>query len=264
MNYLAKSWKRWIAWLALAVVFAVACVFLSEWQFDRRAHRVAEIELVKSNYDQTPVAFSDLDGSANNKWRPVQISGRYLVDSALLVRNRPQNGQPGFETLVPFVTDDGKIFIVSRGWLPTGTKSDSPDSVPLPTPEQQTIVARLVAFENRPDRAAPAGQVAGINVAELTEKVAGKFETDWYLRMVSESLPQSDSPVKLLKPTTDEGNHLSYALQWLLFGILGFVALYLAIQKEYEFYRVQTDPDFVPKRRRVTRAQLDNEVEDRV
>ena len=80
--------------------------------------------------------------------------------------------------------------------------------------------------------------------------------------MASEADAPAEMPVPLLKPSTDEGNHLSYALQWLLFGILGFVALYLAINKEYEFYRIQTDPNFVPKHRKVTRSERDNEVED--
>ncbi len=50
MSYFAQSWKRWLVWLVVATVFAISCVLLSEWQFDRRAHRVEQIELVKQNY----------------------------------------------------------------------------------------------------------------------------------------------------------------------------------------------------------------------
>ena len=262
MSYFAQSWKRWLVWLVVATVFAISCVLLSEWQFDRRAHRVEQIELVKQNYDAPAVELGSFEASVGSKWRPVTLEGRYLVDLQLLVRNRPQNGQPGFETLVPFQTLKGDVFIVSRGWLPTGSKTDSPDRVPMPSIEVQVITARLVAFESKPDRDAPAGQVAGINLAELENKVQVDFRTDWYLRMASEADAPAEMPLPLLKPSTDEGNHLSYALQWLLFGILGFVALYLAINKEYEFYRIQTDPNFVPKRRKATRSERDNEVED--
>ena len=263
MSYFAQSWKRWLIWLLLATIFAISCAFLSQWQFDRRAHRVAEISLVQNNYDSPPVSLEGLKTTAADKWRPVTVEGHYLLDQQLLVRNRPQNGQPGFETVLPFQTVGGEVLIVSRGWLATGSKTDSPDRVPLPSGANQTITARLVAFEVRPNRDAPAGQIAGINVDELKAKVESDFRQDWYLRLISESDQQSTNPTPLLKPSTDEGNHLSYALQWILFAILAFAALYWAINKEYEFYRVQTDPTFVPKRRKVTRSQIDNEVEDR-
>lgn len=263
MSYFAQSWKRWLIWLLLATMFAISCAFLSQWQFDRRAHRVAEIELVKNNYDSPPVSLDGLKTTTADKWRPVTVEGHYLLGKQLLVRNRPQNGQPGFETVLPFQTNSGQVLIISRGWLPTGSKTDSPDLVPLPSDFPQTVTARLVAFEAKPNRDAPQGQIAGINIDELNSKLGIDFRQDWYLRLISESDQQATTPTPLLKPSTDEGNHLSYALQWILFAILAFAALYWAINKEYEFYRVQTDPNFVPRRRKVTRSQQDNEIEDR-
>jgi cytochrome oxidase assembly protein ShyY1 len=65
MTYLAESWKRWLVWLVLVIVFATACVFLSEWQFERRAARVAEIELVQQNFDKPAVAIASVDLTAN-------------------------------------------------------------------------------------------------------------------------------------------------------------------------------------------------------
>ena len=263
MSYFAQSWKRWLIWLLVATIFAISCAFLSQWQFDRRAHRVAEIELVKNNYDSPPISLDGFETTPADKWRPVTVEGHYLLGKQLLVRNRPQNGQPGFETVLPFQTTSGQVLIISRGWLPTGSKTDSPDMVPLPSGATQTVTARLVAFEAKPNRDAPIGQVAGINTDELNSKLGIDFRQDWYLRLISESDQQATTPTPLLKPSTDEGNHLSYALQWILFAILAFAALYWAINKEYEFYRVQTDPNFVPRRRKVTRSQLDNEIEDR-
>lgn len=127
MTYLAESWKRWLVWLVLVIVFATACVFLSEWQFERRAARVAEIELVQQNFDKPAEAIAAVDLTAKeSKWTPVRVTGEYLNEDQVLVRNRPRSGQPGFETVVPFRTSDGQIFAVSRGWLPTGNLQDSP------------------------------------------------------------------------------------------------------------------------------------------
>jgi cytochrome oxidase assembly protein ShyY1 len=268
LNYLKLSFKRWIAWLLIATAFAVSCVFLSQWQFDRRAHRVAEIALVEKNFDASAVPL-DVDTAVGQpeklndlKWHPITVSGHYLPSQSVLVRNRPKSGQPGFESVVPFVTDAGVIFAVSRGWLPTGNLQDSPDSVPLPTDEAQKITARLVPSEPKVDREAPKGQAANLHLPAIAEATGLELNASWYLIMDSESMPQAKPPGKLLRPTTDEGNHLSYALQWILFGILAFVALLLAIKREYEFYLEQTDPSFVRRKKRATRSDKDNDAED--
>ncbi len=264
MTYFAESWKRWLAWLVLVVVFAASCVFLSEWQFERRAARVAEIELVQQNFDLAPVALSnELLEAKSSKWIPVRIIGEYLVDKNVLVRNRPRSGQPGFETVVPFRSDDGQIFAVSRGWLPTGNLQDSPDDVPLPSASKQEIIARLVPSERRLERGAPVGQVASMNLQEIADETGLQLNQNWYLRLSSESI---DAPqaVKLLRPATDEGNHLSYAIQWLLFGLLAFITLIFTVRKEFDFYRAKNDPSFVPKVRKRTRADADAELEDSI
>jgi cytochrome oxidase assembly protein ShyY1 len=238
MTYLAESWKRWLVWLVLVVVFAASCVFLSEWQFERRAARVAEIELVQQNFDKPAVAIGSVDLTAKEtKWTPVRVVGEYLTDSQVLVRNRPRSGQPGFETVVPFRTTDGQIFAVSRGWLATGNLQDSPDVVPLPSHKTQEIVARLVP---------------GLEINQ-----------QWYLRLASEQ-ESAEQAVKLLRPATDEGNHLSYAIQWLIFGALAFITLVFTVRKEYDFYRSKNDPTYVPKVRKKTRAESDQELEDSV
>ena len=262
MTYFAESWKRWLVWLVLVVVFATSCVFLSEWQFERRAARVVEIELVQENFDRPAVDIASVSlESKSVKWTPVRVDGEYLNDSAVLVRNRPRSGQPGFETVVPFRTVDGQIFAVSRGWLPTGNLQDSPDVLPMPSEKKQEIVARLVPGERQLDRGAPEGQVASMNLAEIASETGLEINQQWYLRLSAEQEP-AEQAVKLLKPATDEGNHLSYAIQWLIFGALAFITLVFTVRKEYDFYRSKNDPDYVPKVRKKTRAESDQEIED--
>jgi cytochrome oxidase assembly protein ShyY1 len=264
MTYLAESWKRWLVWLVLVVVFAASCVFLSEWQFERRAARVVEIELVQQNFDKPAVAIATVDLVAKqSKWTPVRVVGEYLNESQVLVRNRPRSGQPGFETVVAFRTVDGQTFAVSRGWLPTGNLQDSPDVLPLPSEKTQEIVARLVPGERQLDRGAPDGQVASMNLAEIAAETGLQINQQWYLRLASEQEP-AEQAAKLLRPTTDEGNHLSYAIQWLIFGALAFVTLVFTVRKEYDFYRSKNDPTYVPKVRKKTRAESDQELEDSV
>ena len=46
---------RWAIYITLAVVFAIACAFLSNWQFSRNQERSAQLELVERNYDADAV-----------------------------------------------------------------------------------------------------------------------------------------------------------------------------------------------------------------
>ena len=131
-----SRFTRWSLYVVVAIGFAVACAFLSQWQFDRSESRSAELELIERNYDADPVPLDDLIGSDDtldpqNEWRPVALEGEYLTDEQVLVRNRPHGGTSAFEVLVPFRDSDGRILIVDRGWVPPG-EGESPDAVPAP------------------------------------------------------------------------------------------------------------------------------------
>ena len=79
-----RGLRRWGGYLALVVVFAVACGLLSWWQWARRAEAVAEIDRVAVNFDAAPVPVADalpaLDSwDEDDEWLPVRLSGRYLT-----------------------------------------------------------------------------------------------------------------------------------------------------------------------------------------
>lgn len=119
---------RWTAYIAIAIIFAIACAFLSNWQFTRNAERSVQLTLIEANYDQNPVSLAELlaPGAVldpGDEWRPVALTGRYLPDDQLLVRNRPHGGTAAFEVLVPFRLDDGRVLVVNRGWVRPDRKS---------------------------------------------------------------------------------------------------------------------------------------------
>lgn len=254
MKYL-DSWKRWVVWLLLACLFAVACVALSQWQFNRRAEAVSRIQLIEENFNQPPVALEDISTldafDSKFEWRPVQLSGSFVPEQAVLVRNRPLNGQPGFLQLVPFRLDSGELIAVETGWLPTGSMSDSPDQVPLPQGSATKVIGRLRPVEPTLGRSAPTGQIATINVDSLIEKVSveGEFYSAAYARLDG-SYNSGMLPKPMPRPALTEGSHLSYAFQWLLFAAMGFGVLTWAVRQEIQIGRQAADPSYKPKRRK--------------
>ncbi len=264
--------RRWIGYLAFVVVFAVACVFLAEWQFARRTEAVQASQKIVINYDSTPIpldrALQGLDSFAESQeWKPVVLEGKYLPEDQLLVRTRALQGSPGFEVLVPFELVGGEIFIVDRGWVPVGTLQDTPDSVPAAPAGTVTVVARLKPGEQRvPGRSAPEGQIATIELSDIQKILDRPTYTGAYGLMVSEDPPPAERPQPLPKPAIDEGPHLSYAFQWIVFGLLALVALGWAVRQEYRIINAN-DPAERKRakereRRRRARAPSDADIED--
>ncbi|MCU1405598.1 MAG: conserved rane protein [Glaciihabitans sp.] len=265
--------RRWFGYLAFAVAFAVACVLLSQWQFSRRDEALAEIAKVEQNYDSVARPLEDVLATTDafeesQEWTPVTMSGTYLVDEQILVRNRPYGGRPGFEVLTPLELENGTVFVVDRGWIPTGSAQDSPDFVPAAPTGQVTVEARLKPGEtNLRGRTAPAGQIPTINLPTIAELVGGDIYTGAYGQMVTESPAAADArPAAAVKPEEDEGPHLSYAFQWIIFAFFGFFGLGYALRTEYRLINAD-DPEerqraLQRQRKAAAKPLSDNDIED--
>ena len=230
---------RWAIYVSLAVVFAIACAFLSNWQFTRNQERSADLALIEANYDAEPVPVSSvLSGTSGfdpeTEWLPVLLEGRYLPDEQLLARNRPHGGTSAFEVLTPFQLDDGRIIIVNRGWVPPASDSSDPATVPAPPSGEVTVTARLRPSEAAPasGRGAPEGQVPVIDLTAIAELTGTETVTAAYGLMVSEDPEPAERPTALTSPTEDPGPYLSYAIQWILFAIMGFIFIGYVIKTE--------------------------------
>lgn len=266
--------RRWFGYLALVIVFAIVCCLLGWWQLNRRAEAQAEIALVDNNYSSAARPVEDVLprlGSYSNtqKWTPVELTGTYLTDQQVLVRNRPLGGNPGFEVLTPLQLDSGAVFIVDRGWIPPGSKQDYPDVVPEAPEGIVTVQARLKAGEPvLPGRTAPKGQISTINLPELGTAVGQPTYTGAYGLMVTEDPATSVRPMAIPKPPRDEGPHLSYAFQWFVFALLGFFGFGWALRQEYRVINAD-DPEereraAARRKKEDERERTDAEVEDSI
>jgi len=267
----ALTW-HWARYFALAVVFALVCVGLCLWQLDRRDTALDELARIDNNYSAEPVpvdeVLPELDSfELSQKWTPVTMTGTYLSDDELLVRNRPYNSGPGFEVLTPLLLADGRVFIVDRGGLPTGREQDAPDVIPAAPTGEVTVTARLKPGEpTLPGRSAPEGQIATIQLDDIAAMLGEPTYTGAYGLMMTEDPAPSERPLAATKPARDEGPHLSYAFQWLVFALFGFFGVGYGLRQEYRRIN-EDDPDEMERAeaRRVkdaARTRTDAEVED--
>jgi len=267
--------RRWLGYFAIAVAFAIVCALFGMWQWDRRNEAVRQNEQVAQNYEHTPVPLDRALPTASSwddsqTWLRVSVTGRYDTDDQLLVRNRVHNGQPGFEVLTPLVTDDGRAFVVDRGWVPTGNAQDAPDHVPAPPSGEVTAIVRLQQSEPRiPGRTDPAhtDQVQSVTLSDVAKKVGTPIYTGAYGQLASESpAPTEARPLGWDRPTADTGLHLSYFIQWFMFAAGGFGFLAYLMVQEYRNLN-QDDPEERERaqerqRRKDARPKTDAEIED--
>lgn len=268
MKVFAIRWLRWLAWFVVATLFAAACVFLANWQFDRREQAVAKIERMLQNYDRTPIDYLEIESLSSDsiidyEWHPVFLEGRYLSEKELLVRNRPIAGTPGFIQLVPFQLTSGEIVLLERGWIAADSNL-APAKSFTPSTEFKKISGRVKLSELTPNRESPVGFVTSIKLDELAQLLELPLEQEFYLRLIQEQPAEVSLPQPLSKPILDEGNHLSYAVQWILFAIMGFFALFWAIRQEQQFRRMEKDPSYVPSslRKKITDGDIEDEILD--
>lgn len=281
-EWFKSNGKRYLAWLALAIAFAIVCWFLSQWQLSRLNDVKAANALIERNYDATAESLKSLTSpekfDQHNEYRKVEVTGRYLKDF-LLIRNRPQNGQPGFEQFAGFITSDNQLIYVDRGWYPTGEKQDLPDKTQSlgETCTTLTLVGHLRTAEPDSQKKYPVGQIGNASPIEAYDQTPknnsetsscdasldAELITSSYLTLESETpaITTSNPPKAIQKPELSEGNHLSYAMQWVLFALMAFVALFYMVRQELLLKKEQTDSSFQRKTRKKV-GQADEDYED--
>ena len=241
--------RRWLGAFAVALAFAVACVFLGRWQWHRHEAKVARADRINSHYRAAPVPLaSALAGTGvslpvREEWTRVTATGSYAANELQLVRNRPNDGVYGYEVVVPLTLPDGTAVLVDRGWVQNADRAAERPVVPATPTGRITVTGWLRVGEPSLGRQMPAGQLASINLPEArTATGANLYGT--YLIMDRESGAPGQRivrPVRLEPPDTDLGPHLAYAVQWWLAVPVGFVLVFVGARREWREGQLEDD-----------------------
>ena len=237
--------RRWVGLLAVALLAALACVLLGQWQLDRLGQRHERNDLLRRNLTSSPVPPGELlavgrEPREGDQFARVRATGRYDEDRRLLVRTRPFEGQVGFYVLTPFVTDAGPTLLVVRGWVPDGPTAESlPDVPPAPSGEV-TVTARIRQSEPPSTTGTPPeGQVTRIDVPAIAKTLPYPVYGG-YGEVTAERPQLRSRPERRPAPEPSEGPHLAYAFQWFLFALLALGGYVLLARREEADLRART------------------------
>jgi cytochrome oxidase assembly protein ShyY1 len=144
------------------------------------------------------------------------------------VRLRVVDGQPAFEVLTPFRTDDGRLVLVNRGSVAASGVA-VPDYAPAPA-GPVTLTARL-----RVDETDPQGRAAiesdGHRQIYAADSRALAAATGLQLQpgflQLAAGQPGVLRPLEVAPTAGGDApfTNFSYALQWITFGVIALVAL---------------------------------------
>ncbi|MGH3665115.1 MAG: SURF1 family cytochrome oxidase biogenesis protein [Egibacteraceae bacterium] len=231
---------RWIVAHVVVIAIAVAFVNLGLWQLRRLDERRATNALVTERMTAAPQPLDDLLAAEGDEpsalaFRRVTATGRYAPDSEVLLSPRADNEQPGHHVLTPLATPDGPALLVDRGWVPF--ELDRPPVAEAAPPSGEVRVSGILIPGERAERyGSRSGSdrltfVSAVDPARV-ETVAGlTLRPYWLLLTGQRPATQRQLPRLPMPPEASEGPHLSYALQWFAFTLIGLVGYPLLIRK---------------------------------
>lgn len=228
--------------MAHAVVVAIAVLFVSLglWQLRRLDERRDSNALISQRLTapaEPLAAVLDEVGADPTAltYRRVTVDGRYVPAEEVLLSPRSDNEEPGHHVVTPLVTTGGGAVLIDRGWVPFAL-DEPPVSQAAPPPGQVQVEGIVMPhrtanrFGSRSGTDEQVDYLSVVDVALLQPQVDEPLYP-FYVQLGRQqpsagALPRTPEPLDL-----GEGPHLSYALQWFSFALIGLVGYPLVIRK---------------------------------
>jgi surfeit locus 1 family protein len=240
---------RWIFIHLLVALIVAVCAGLGRWQLNRLEERRTENARIARQTSLPAQGLEELLPSPgvparladDFAYRRVRVRGTYDTNRELVLLTRSNGDEAGNHLLTPLVISRDAAVIVDRGWVPLNMNSPPvPQAAPPDGPADVTGV--LLPSEGRGrfgpgDSSGRAKATSRVDLERLANQLP--YQTyPLYLRLETQrpssgrSLPQ---PVPL--PPSDEGPHLSYAVQWFVFGALALITYGALIRREVRSFK---------------------------
>lgn len=212
--------------VVLGLLVAALCVRLGVWQLDRRAQRQAYNAEAAARLAGAPAPLRTLTGdSATVRLQRITAEGAWRYDAELALTNRSRNGSPGVHLVTPLAqAGTDTLVLVLRGWAyaPDAATVDLARWVEGDSARFEGFVLPFPRSEDRPDTSGIAPRaVTRLDRDRLSARLGAPLAS-YYAVLTASALPDSgEVPARLAPPAvTDEGAHLSYAVQWFLFATI--------------------------------------------
>ena len=203
--------------LVFVTLAIIMLILLGNWQLVRLDEKQKFIQTIEINVANPAISIQDLNVNVPN-YSKVTLSGTFLPgkNAFLYGRRSASPEKDGYYLLSAFAAEDGKIYMVSRGWLPQSVKDNIDNFITSQKPE--TIEAIILPGEKK-NFFVP-GNDRKNNIwftldLDMAAEVIDSTVTDFYLMQInSQNLPEGAVPLKTTHLNKVRNDHLEYAITW--------------------------------------------------
>src|SRR3954452_4454108 len=239
---------RGILATAFVLVMCGVCVRLGFWQLDRLQQRRARNHAVEVAARMPALDYDSMTAEAIEREpdlflnRHLRTAGSYDPSGEIVLRGRADDGRPGVHLVTPLVVSGvPRALLVNRGWVPSPDAA-TVDARPYAEPGPRTVTGLLMEVpRNTQAGGQPAETTAGgarvTTYRRLDLDVLRRKSPRPILPLYLQQLPDSaadagEPPVRGPIPALDNGPHLSYAVQWFSFAIIGVIGLIVVFLRQ--------------------------------
>jgi len=214
-------------------IFVVA-LGLGVWQIERREWKRDILQRIETNQAAAPITLDALlqGDPLRHEYGRVKIAGTLLNDKEFYLASRNLKNKVGLQVVTPLRTDDGRILLFNRGWVPQEAKDAQRRAqgqvagvVDLVGIVRRNQERRQFAPENVPDR----------NVwfhvdVPLMRRMAGgapDAKLDAFFLDADVAPNPGGLPIGGQTRLNIPNDHLQYAITWFLIA-LALAGVYLA------------------------------------
>lgn len=226
----------WPSLVSLAI-FAVA-LGLGIWQMERRAWKRDILDRMAVNQAAAPISLDELlkGDPLRHEYGRVKLAGTFVHDKEFYLAARSLKNKVGLQVVTPLATDDGRIVLFDRGWIPQETKDPTRRAagqvqgrVELTGIVRRNQERRQFAPENVPDR----NVWFHVDVPLMRSMAGGKPypKLDAFFLEADAAANPGGVPVGGQTRLDIPNDHLQYAITWFLIA-LAMAGVYLAYHWE--------------------------------
>ena len=226
----------WPTLISLPIL--VLSLSLGVWQMERREWKRDILDRLTTNQAAAPMPLDDLlrGDPLRHEYGRVKIAGSVVHDKEVHLAARSLKNKVGLQLVTPFKTDDGRILLFNRGWIPSEKKEPAKRAegqgtgrVELTGIVRRNQERRQFAPENVPDK----------NVwfhvdVPLMRRLAGAppdLKLDAFFLDADAAPNPGGVPIGGQTRLDIPNDHLKYAITWFLM-VLALAGVYLAYHWE--------------------------------
>jgi cytochrome oxidase assembly protein ShyY1 len=243
-RYRFLSRPGWIIFSVVVVLLVILMLNLSAWQFRRLHERRSFNAEVRSRTSAAAAPFdtvippgTTVDGARPEEWKTVTVTGTFDPSAQVLIRNRSLDAAPGYHVVTPLKRADGSAVLVVRGWVPLSTSNSTTPDVPEPVTGTVTVEGRVRPTQNpgalasRDPAEGVLATLARIDIPRIQQQTAYPIAPAYVEMSSSSPAPTTALPALVPLPELDDGPHLGYAVQWIIFSICAVIGWFLIVRK---------------------------------